>query len=1169
MCKFEFMTCDMEPAVLGKINLVVDTIISDLHNTLARNVFLYTFILDNFSSAQSGIKAVEHSYALWNLFYHFFVPRKEINLLQSHALKLVQSSQSSKAWELSKYGKVIQFLGEDTLKELSRFWNLYLETKDFGDSWYRDLEARNKALGTNNYYHGFRSAGARSMDSLEAMSKAFRDYWKTGVVAGNSEDLSMLGPDQKGCINPMLAYSSVSTVGFTVHYGSDPLLGFHLAEAFDFGTSPSHMSTILAKAAKSQFHNWCLAFSRCLHKEIVQILVHCGEALNLCYELQSYQPGYKDIAKPTHFYRRPWNAAPLMLTESEGESLKDAFDIVDTSNLIDSVGILSVLPALAPLLAQDASSVLYTESLLLAAEDTSKTLDTVLLSNVTAFSLLVGITPVGSVIPTSTDSMGSEVMCASIMGQSQGKQKQFRMRIPWKQAALGDRVVLKDQRYLQSTIKIRIDFTELAELLFSMYLKMFSHEDISTLMSRMQRQILTPLAGDLCYYSRLSYVMLLRSVKIRVITDWPRCIDNLLRKIENDRSLLVGSNSLQELYMHMHLADLWRNPTLEQSPRMTVTTQFGALRPTSSETGILKDADVPPLVHVALIIPRSKLAVFTSESPEKIGTPGLHISISQAGDFENNFFAIDCYFGRLVVPSSNSNNPFNVEEDAEGWSGRGDLIATCPIPAFSLLVGPRKGLKVSLAVNSVPSSTVVFSKKLGMRMTVFECGLDDQQHLQILRAPPAISTIKRRVYPKFQAQSSEVSVVAPPSVCFNPNGTVKSITTRAQFSSSSSGYASLKDGLPVSISQHSPCTLLLHVGRDTRHLLYPYPIDGVNSKTRLSRKDSWVEVAVPISPALTRGGFDYDPFPVVKQNSKLFAWSFGRINLKQQPLIPANGDFEFLNRHMAMMLSQSERSTKKAPGFQVTSSLLDLKESIAVLFHSLVGQTSNGAGVKADCFSLAKDGDSDTLLFVKAMHHDLDTGSIVLNGFVVPVTEARMERLQLPLQKLLGSNGLSQIDVKKGEAVLWKQLFPALIERCRFSWEHQKSCEYISQDRIPLSIAHGEMPICSCGEGKEAKDFPTNFAVFAKFATRIAITPLSAIPYLESCDLPRSILEDFPTQARHQAGQGLVDAVEKVCSHCGTSKEGLKVCSRCEKAKYCNHACQKAAWKEHKKECRK
>ena len=58
------------------------------------------------------------------------------------------------------------------------------------------------------------------------------------------------------------------------------------------------------------------------------------------------------------------------------------------------------------------------------------------------------------------------------------------------------------------------------------------------------------------------------------------------------------------------------------------------------------------MVYVVLVVPRSKLGVF-DEPLESTGTPGLHISVSQQGMFENSFFGIDCCFGQLkVVPNS-------------------------------------------------------------------------------------------------------------------------------------------------------------------------------------------------------------------------------------------------------------------------------------------------------------------------------------------------------------------------------------------------------------------------------------------------------------------------------------------------------------------------------------
>ena len=42
----------------------------------------------------------------------------------------------------------------------------------------------------------------------------------------------------------------------------------------------------------------------------------------------------------------------------------------------------------------------------------------------------------------------------------------------------------------------------------------------------------------------------------------------------------------------------------------------------------------------------------------------------------------------------------------------------------------------------------------------------------------------------------------------------------------------------------------------------------------------------------------------------------------------------------------------------------------------------------------------------------------------------------------------------------------------------------------------------------------------------------------------------------------------RTCGNCGQTSKKLKCCARCHKVSYCNRACQRAAWTEHKKVCR-
>ncbi|KAL7530203.1 hypothetical protein ACHAWF_003283 [Thalassiosira exigua] len=41
------------------------------------------------------------------------------------------------------------------------------------------------------------------------------------------------------------------------------------------------------------------------------------------------------------------------------------------------------------------------------------------------------------------------------------------------------------------------------------------------------------------------------------------------------------------------------------------------------------------------------------------------------------------------------------------------------------------------------------------------------------------------------------------------------------------------------------------------------------------------------------------------------------------------------------------------------------------------------------------------------------------------------------------------------------------------------------------------------------------------------------------------------------------------CAACGRGGEGLKACSACKSAKYCDASCQRGHWPSHKQECKK
>lgn len=508
-CKFGFVVCDFDPAVLGKMITMIMTR-TNTDNAPARNVFLFTFIAKNvhtLTNEDDGTLA-----SLWNIYYHFLITSKDLAMIQQHAKELFVASESMSTWQGSSHGAAFRFLNDHTLEQVRRFWASYAEPH----STHQDTKIRKDIKSVfdvrvgegGGALHGLRAAGAHWMEAVNTMSDAFMRFWETGVVAGNDDDVSALHRDNSGRVNPLMSISSDLSGKFAVHYGSDPLLGFHLAEAFDVSKPESKSIASLVQLAKAQFYAWCHSFGKYSSNRAVSILIHCGEAVSFAHELQNIGSS-AILPTNTHTYVKPWSGALLNLKECE--NISHRFDIIDTSNVIDHVGILNVLPAVVPLLKGRPSSILYNETLLKGADQPDKTLETLLHANVTTLSMLFGITPVGHVIGSTTDPAHVDRQLA-LVPDTLGKQGQFRMRFPWCPAFHGDRAVsqFSSDTDEPSLRLVREDPHQLASFFMQTYLSMFREaEDISIRMEVMMRKMTNPLAGDLDFYTRLTLVGLI------------------------------------------------------------------------------------------------------------------------------------------------------------------------------------------------------------------------------------------------------------------------------------------------------------------------------------------------------------------------------------------------------------------------------------------------------------------------------------------------------------------------------------------------------------------------------------------------------------------------------------------------------------------------------------
>jgi hypothetical protein len=270
---------------------------------------------------------------------------------------------------------------------------------------------------------------------------------------------------------------------------------------------------------------------------------------------------------------------------------------------------------------------------------------------------------------------------------------------------------------------------------------------------------------------------------------------------------------------------------------------------------------------------------------------------------------------------------------------------------------------------------------------------------------------------------------------------------------------------------------------------------------------------------------------------------------------------EWVNTHVSLAFSDREKAARTAETMEAITQVKDSMHSIFVQAVGIQGPR------KTDLFGLHRtsQGGIDTLLFITDIRLDVAGHAIVADAFVLPLYDEILDTIGPALQSCV--KAMCQVNISYEEHIAWKVLLPSLVERCR-TWDHTPHCAYTKRGgRIPLSTEHGKPPICDCGKGKVTDAFRRRkeWSPFLPYVTRVALSPLFAVSYLES--VAGQLKAAFPAEGRRDAGAGDL-------TRCGSCKRLLAsgkqmVCSRCKKVAYCDKQCQTGDWKRHKQVCQK
>jgi hypothetical protein len=766
---------------------------------------------------------------IWDAFHHFKIDERTSKLIIHHSQQLYENAQDSEIWRQSTYGSFLKLVDDRTLSELRHHWKSYADFSKLPVARIDKLRQEQIRLSKSVLdKHAFtlspsRSAGILWMQASGPLDKLFKRYWETGTTFALDDDIK-----KAKNLNPTFIYSLPGEV-FDPHYGTFPQ-GFHLTSAFaPILSDPlgplAHTGSAAIDVMKQQFKAWCNAFRASRAAGAITIRFFSGDAIAFSRALDSYASTGRAA---TDIFMSAWRAPRIIFNEPSASEppAPTSFDIIDTSNLTDHLGLLNLLLVTQPLLkkAPASQSVLYTETLLPSGEDATQSFLDRICANVPTISALLGIAPRPYVSAFTTHSNIHELLYSDHV-------KQYHERVAWVDPTSGDRHASQQESVIFFNAK------DLGHVIFGMYDKMFASEQVMAAMRATPSLARLKSMGEV-HYHRETIAALFQLVKRRVqlkTGDWEVVADTFLEIVEQDRSRLIGMNNYQDLCLQLHLYGIHTVSPLEPNWQL----QFSAAAPSK----IFGDWwSVPPILCVVLTVPRKNLKALLHDK-EHTGTPPLQCNLTAQGVHSNAYSAIHAVWGKsTTVPGSDI---ITLEEDPHGINGTSGLVVSFWASSRILQF---EGTLVSLVLKSTPQTTMMFMEKLGPELAIFGANISNKQRVHLLPYRPVLAPENRAPsydpvmkFPDPTPPDNYVSISADVNQ-ERGQRCVMSFTGRVEIETPAEQEA-LSKGAEISTQQISPCTMKLKLGNFHHLVRYPYPIRGSQNKLRVARKSHYIEVS--------------------------------------------------------------------------------------------------------------------------------------------------------------------------------------------------------------------------------------------------------------------------------------------------------------------------------------
>ncbi|KAH6686772.1 MYND finger [Plectosphaerella plurivora] len=1077
---------------------------------IARNLLILSLLIDG---------GVDHS-LLWNISYHVLLSDDDARGVSAQAQKLLDASVSLSTWKASAYGATLPFCDEATFHDVRKVWSRYATAEaDITENRAKlqlsinFRKERNPAGGL--VLTGMRSAAPVVADSLDEVSSVHNHLWDTGVT-GTSKPTSP---------NPLIV--CLLSDNKLLHYGTDPILGFHLATAFTKLTEPSP----LRHSDKGENNKLVVRSTN-------------SNVFAFCHTLQHWAASGEASAG---WYKRQFDPRVLQLDRTT--QTPRIFNAIDTSNLADHVGALNIMLSALPLLSPEPYATLAIETLLQGSGEADKDMMKRLLQgHGPSVSMLLGVSAVDAWTNATSVSKVSEILVNRAFARDTAG-NQLHTRVSWKHASqLGG---------FGSSSATSISPEDLARLLFQVYLEI-----------------------GYVHFQRGSFAALLKFVKARFPnTDFEATCAVLNGLITADQTLQLGSLSSQDLGAQMHLQAM--------SPswlRLDGT-------PSASQSGFNAWKNIPEVSAVTLVISRSFIAsLYGSSAIKNVGAPtfigSLRLGSGASTSGHNVFGGVQLTFDTLPKYGAPEDDGFSAEivADAAGWAGDAPLVASFYVPTKALQTD-SKFLNVGLGILSTVQNVTLFRRVLDENLQVYQTNLYDRERVFITKYMPGHTR-----YPVYcaAAKQNERQSDATPSYTagVDDSGWVATITGHYDVDIEL-GKSLLKDMVPIELRQTSPFTIDVVFGKKALvlSLNFPYQVDSAQAKTRIARKSSWIEVIAPFADPLTTPALDDYVYPLIlggnAQELVPVTLNSPHVSLDTLPILDISDKaaHAWLNPLISSQFSVRERRNRDKylhTGGLANTARLNFKDSLFTMFMVSAGVQGEQTGLFA--IDHPERGGIHMLMFVSSVRLDAASASIVIDAAALPFT---MDVVADPAlsEFLIVLSSLKMVSMKMDDAELelWKKALPSFAERAR-TWTHKKTCEYRVKKTVPISLKPSQPVLCSCGRGKLPKDFIAipEWDTAANFVTRIALSTTYSVPFIEDIvkDKGSTVHEDDSSNDDRGPSSSSQPQRRERCANCGrntakgTTDGALKKCTGCRKVAYCGPECQKENWKQHRVDCK-